>query len=431
MLRLKSAITLSIFFFLVSVSFAQKRTILLCGGLIDGINNEVQKEMSVIIEGNQIIEVQKGYLFATTEDDLINLKDYYVMPGLLDMHVHVESQYSKNSYLNRFVKDQATVAYEAAVFAERTLNAGFTTVRDLGGSGVNVALQNAISRGLTDGPRIYTCAKAISITGGHGDPTNGGKEGIFDFPGPERGVADGPDECRKAVRQQVKNGADLIKITATGGVLSVARDGYRPQFTEEEISAIVETANDFGIKVAAHAHGDEGMQRAVRAGISSIEHGTLMSTETMELMKKMGTWYVPTISAGKSVADSAKIQGFFPALVKPKAISIGPKIQSTFAKAYKMGVPIAFGTDAGVFAHGQNAKEFQFMVEAGMPAMEAIQSATVNAAKLLGQEHKLGQIQPAFLADIIAVKQNPIEDVSALMNVSFVMKDGKVYKNER
>ncbi len=416
---------------MISAADAQKRTLILCGGLIDGTYGAIQKEMTIIVIENEIVEVQKGYLFATTEDELINLKDHYVMPGLMDMHVHIESQYSKNSYLNRFVKDDATTAYEAAVYAKRTLDAGFTTVRDLGGSGVNVALQNAIRRGLTDGPRIFTCAKAISITGGHGDPTNGGKEGIFDFPGPERGVADGPDECRKAVRQQVKNGADLIKITATGGVLSVARDGYRPQFTEEEITAIVETANDFGIKVAAHAHGDEGMQRAVRAGIASIEHGTMMSAETMELMKKMGTWYVPTISAGKSVADSAKIDGFFPALVRPKAISIGPKIQSTFSKAFKMGVPIAFGTDAGVFAHGKNAKEFQFMVEAGMPAMRAIQSATVNAAKLLNMENKLGQIQPGFLADIIAVKQNPIEDVSALMNVSFVMKDGKIYKNER
>jgi imidazolonepropionase-like amidohydrolase len=240
-------------------------------------------------------------------------------------------------------------------------------------------------------------------------------------------VADGVDECRKAVRQQVKNGADLIKITATGGVLSVARDGFRPQFTEDEIAAIIETANDFGIAVAAHAHGDEGMRRAVAAGISSIEHGTMMSEATMDLMIEKGTYYVPTITAGRAVADSALIPKFYPEIVRSKALFIGPQIQGTFEKAHKRGVKIAFGTDAGVFKHGLNALEFQYMTESGMSPMTAIQSATMEAAKLLRIDDKLGSIEVGKLADIIAVNDNPIENIKTMMNVVFVMKDGVVY----
>ncbi|MGV3539172.1 MAG: metal-dependent hydrolase family protein, partial [Rufibacter sp.] len=236
------------------------------------------------------------------------------------------------------------------------------------------------------------------------------------------------DECRKAVRQQYKNGADLIKIAATGGVLSVAKDGSGPQYSEEEIRAIVETAHDLGMKVAVHAHGPEGMKRAIRAGVNSIEHGTLMDEETMKLMKKNGTWYVPTITAGKSVADSAKIPGYYPPLVTPKALAIGPQLQGTFGRAYKEGVKIAFGTDAGVFMHGKNAKEFEYMVEAGMPAMEAIKSATVYAADLLGMSQKLGSIEKGKLADLVAVPGDPLQDIKVLQQVSFVMKDGKVYK---
>jgi imidazolonepropionase-like amidohydrolase len=247
-------------------------------------------------------------------------------------------------------------------------------------------------------------------------------------PGATEGVANGPDECRKAVRQQVKNGADLIKIASTGGVLSVAKDGSSPQFTEDEIRAVVETARDFGMKVACHAHGAEGMKRAIRAGVHSIEHGTLMDDEVIKLMVAKGTYYVPTITAGRSVGDSAKISGYYPAVVVPKALEIGPKIQSTFGKAYKAGVKIAFGTDAGVFSHGKNYLEFQYMTEAGMPVMEAIRSATVNTAELLGIQDILGTIEKGKLADIIAVDGDPLADVSVMRNVSFVMKNGKIFK---
>ncbi|MFK7948780.1 MAG: amidohydrolase family protein [Saprospiraceae bacterium] len=403
---------------------------LYCGKLIDGVSDKVKKEMTIVVEDNKITKVVKGYLEASEGIEVIDLKDKTVLPGLMDCHVHIEFQFGKGTYLERYTLNQSDVSFRAVQYAETTLNAGFTTIRDLGGSGVNVSLRNAISQGYVAGPRIYTAAKSIAITGGHADPTNGAKYGLFDVPGPESGVADGADECRKAVRQQVKNGADLIKITATGGVLSVARDGFRPQFTEEEIAAIIQTAKDFGITVAAHAHGDEGMRRAVAAGISSIEHGTMMSEATMDLMIEKGTYYVPTITAGRAVADSALVPRFYPAVVKPKALFIGPQIQSTFEKAYKRGVKIAFGTDAGVFEHGKNALEFQFMTESGMPAMEAIQSATIEAAKLMEIDNQLGSIETGKLADIIAVDENPIDNIKTLMNVPFIMKDGKIFKNE-
>lgn len=230
------------------------------------------------------------------------------------------------------------------------------------------------------------------------------------------------------MRQRYKNGADLIKITATGGVLSVAKSGSNPQFTVEEIKAICETAKDYGYHVAAHAHGDEGMQRAILGGVKTIEHGTLMSEKTMDLMKQHNAYLVPTITAGKEVTDKAKIEGYYPSIIVPKALNIGPKIQDTFGQAYKKGVGIAFGTDAGVFEHGKNGKEFRYMVEAGMPAIEAIQSATITNAKILQMEDQLGQITAGFIADIVAVNEDPRKKIETMENVVFVMKEGKVYK---
>lgn len=415
---------------LLQLPLLAQQTYIYCGKLIDVTNKKVETEMTIVTEGKNITMVEKGYKTAPAGAKTIDLKNKTVLPGLTDMHVHIESYTGRGTYINRFTLNDADVAYVAQKFASVTLDAGFTMVRDLGGTGVNVALRNAIEQGLVKGPRVFTVAKSIAITGGHADPTNGAKRGLFDVPGPENGVADGVDECRKAVRQQVKNGADCIKITATGGVLSLAKDGLRPAFREEEIKAIVETANDFGIHVAAHAHGDEGMKRAVRGGVTTIEHGTFMSDETMDLMVKYGTYYVPTMIAGKSVSDSAKIKGFYPDIVTAKAIGIGPKIQETFVKAYKKGVKIAFGTDAGVFPHGRNAKEFQYMVEGGMPAMEAIRSATVVPAEIMKVTEKCGSITVGKFADIIATNDNPIDKIETLQAVKFVMKEGVVYKQE-
>ncbi|MDA0325919.1 MAG: amidohydrolase family protein [Bacteroidetes bacterium] len=400
-----------------------------CGQLIDTEKGVVLTKKTVIVSGEKIKAIKNGFVVPENPKDVVvDLKSKTIMPGLIDMHVHMENEYNPARYMDQFTANEADVAFKSVNYAEITLLAGFTTVRDLGGTGVNIALRNAINNNTIVGPRIFTAGKAIATTGGHADPTNGRNKLLMGDPGPEQGVINSPDEARKAVRQRYKNGADNIKITATGGVLSVAKNGQNPQFTIEEVKAICATAKDYGMIIAAHAHGDEGMQRAVIGGVTTIEHGTKMSIKTMDLMKEYGTYFVPTITAGKAVAENAKIDGFYPEIIVPKALEIGPKIQSTFAKAYKRGVPIAFGTDAGVFPHGLNAKEFGYMVEVGMPEMEAIQSATITNAKVLGLADQLGQIKTDYIADIVATDSNPIDDISAMERIDFVMKAGKIYK---
>jgi imidazolonepropionase-like amidohydrolase len=295
-----------------------------------------------------------------------------------------------------------------------------------GGSGGGPGL--GLYRGTVLGPRIFTSGRTIATTGGHGDPSNGLSDKFTLDNQYLTGVVNGVEECRQAVRQRYKEGSDCIKITATGGVLSIAKNGKAPQFTEEEIRAVVETAKDYGFHVAAHAHGAEGIKRAVRGGVTTIEHGTFLDDEGIDLMKKYGTYLVPTIIAGKTVADSAKIPGYYHPLVVPKALETGPLIQATFAKAYKAGVKIAFGTDSGVSLHGYNAYEFQYMVEAGMPAMEAIKSATIIPAGIIGNQKDLGTIEVGKIADIIATDGNPLQDIKVMRKVSFVMKDGVVCK---
>ncbi len=410
---------------LSNIAFAQK-TYLHVGKLVDTKNGKVLNEQTIIVSGDEIEDVIDGY--ESGAGKVIDLKDKVVLPGFADLHVHIETETSPTRYLEGFTLNEADIAYKAQELALRTLNAGFTTIRDLGGSGVNVSLRNAINTGKVLGPRIFTAEKAIGTTGGHADPTNGYRKDLMGDPGPKEGVVNNVDDARKAVRQRYKNGADWIKITATGGVLSVAKNGQNPQFTKEEIEAIVTTGKDYDLQVAAHAHGDEGMQRAVRAGVKTIEHGTLMSEETADLMIKHNTYYIPTLSAGKYVAEKAKIKDYYPAVIVPKALEIGPQLQKTFAMAYNKGVNIAFGTDAGVFPHGENAKEFGYMVEAGMTPMEAIQSATIETAKVLKAEESLGQLAAGFKADIIAFDEDPIQNINTSNEVTFVMKAGEVIK---
>lgn len=411
----------------VSIQLIAQRTVIHCGNLIDGKSNDVQTQMTVIVEKNVISKIEKGFTKPGSSDKLVDLSKKTVMPGLIDLHVHLEGETNKDQALQRFTLNKADVAFRSTVHARKTLMAGFTTVRDLGGSGVNTSLRNAINQGLVVGPRIFSVGKSIGTTGGHADPTNGYREDLMGDPGPKEGVINSPEEARQAVRQRYKDGSDLIKITATGGVLSLAKDGSGPQFTLDELKAIVETAKDYGMHTAAHAHGTEGMKRAVLAGITTIEHGTMMTEEVMDLMKEKGTYYVPTISAGKFVAEKAKEPGYYHPLVTPKALAIGPQIQETFGKAYKRGVKIAFGTDAGVFPHGENGKEFGYMVEAGMPAMEAIKSATVVAAEVIGMSDKIGTLEAGKLADIVATDENPLRNIKTMEKVSFVMKEGVVY----
>jgi len=426
---MKKLATLILLFGYCLLVQAQK-TYLHCGQLITSENDRVQNEKTVVVEGNEIIGIRNGYTKPEESDAIvIDLKSLLVMPGLHDMHVHIEHESSPKRYEEGFRLNEADVALKATTYCRKTLMAGFTSVRDLGGSGVNVSLGNAIAKGHIVGPRILTVEKAIATTGGHADPTNGLRKDLIGDPGPKEGVINSPEEARKAVRQRYKNGADCIKITATGGVLSVAKDGQGPQFTDEELEAIVAASKEYGYVTAAHAHGPEGMKRAVKAGITTIEHGTKMTTEIMDLMIQKGTYYVPTISAGKYVEAKAKIKGFFPEVVVPKALEIGPLIQETFANAYKRGVKICFGTDAGVFPHGDNAQEFVYMVEAGMPAIEAIISATRVPTEVMSTDDKLGTITVGKLADIIAVPENTLDDMSQMGDVQFVMKDGQVFKS--
>ena len=417
----------SFFNFLQVLSSA---TVIHAGLLINGESSVPSPEMSIVIEGSKIQAIETGYITPDSEDEFIDLSGYTVLPGLMDMHVHLSSEYSKNSYQERISLNTGDYAIRAVSNAEKTLMAGFTSVRNLGDSGgVSVSLRNAIKKGIVIGPRIFSSGTTIASSGGHGDSTNSLNKSLTSDPGPAEGIVNSESDASKAVRFRYKEGADLIKITATGGVLSNAKNSQNPQLTEKEIVQIVNMAKDYGFKVAAHAHGSEGIKRAVRAGVHSIEHGTLMDDEGMRLMREKGTYYVPTIIAGLWVAEKAKDPDFFPELVRPKAAEIGPQIKGTFGKAYQAGVKIAYGTDTGVSAHGNNATEFKHMVEAGMPPMKAIQSATVEAAKLLGEYEQLGSLAEGKVADIIAVNGNPVEDITILEEVDFVMKSGRVYKS--
>ncbi len=426
----QAAVFAGIVILLVSLG-ARSDTLIHAGILIDGAADRSVTEKTIRVSGATISAIEDGYTKPGKDDTVIDLSNKTVLPGLMDMHTHISSQYSPNSRLERFILNEAEYTIAAVANARKTLDAGFTVIRDLGDSrNVTVAVRNAIDKGTIPGPKIFTAAKSLATTGGHADPTNGWAKPLMGAPGPTEGVINSVEDARQAVRQRYKDGADWIKITATGGVLSVAKSGQNPQFMDDELQAIIDTAADYGMRVAAHAHGTEGMKRAIKAGVASIEHGTYMTDENIELMKQHGTYYVPTIMAGVWVGEKSKIDGFFPELVRPKAAAIGPQIQQTFAKAYKAGVPIVFGTDTGVSAHGDNAQEFGLMVDAGMPAMEAIQSATSGAAKFLEIEDTHGTLTSGKQADIIAVEGNPLPNIRVLEKVDFVMKGGVVYKQQ-
>jgi len=412
-----------------SAQAAQARLLIHAGALLDGTGAPPRGPSTVVLAGSRIDAVLAGHQAPEAGDELLDLTGHTVMPGLIDMHVHLRSESNPKAALDRFRLNPEDHVLRAAKHARTTLNAGFTTVRDLGGAEV-LALRDAINGGWAEGPRIFAAGRSIATTGGHADPTNGGRHDLWETPGPTEGVINGTVEARAAVRQRYKEGSDVIKVTATGGVLSQAKNGQNAQFALDELKAIVETAKDYGFHVAAHAHGEEGMRRAVLAGVTSIEHGTFMSDEVMALMRERGTWYVPTIIAGKFVAEKAEIDGFFSEVVRPKARAIGPLIQDTFARAYAQGVPIVFGTDTGVSPHGDNWKEFTYMVEAGMPPLAALTSAMSVAAGVLGQGDQLGQLAPGFLADVIAVEGDPLKDIARMGAVSLVIKDGEVVRYE-
>jgi imidazolonepropionase-like amidohydrolase len=420
---------------LLSQPALAQKTYLHCGHLLDVRAGRVLGPQTLVVEKGRIVAVQAGYTtLAGPADKVINLESQTVLPGLIDCHVHLESTPSRNSFREKFTLNPADVAYRAEANALVTLRAGFTTVRDCGGSGINIALRKAVAQGLVPGPRIYAAGTAISSTGGHMDDTDGLSDDLIArfHPGTAEGVANGPEQCQQAVREQFRRGADLIKIASTGGVLDLSKDGSGAQYSEEEIRAIVQTARDLGMPVACHAHGAEGIKRAVRAGVTSIEHGSLLDAEAMQLMAKNRTWYVPTIIAGRSVADTARRHpDYFPPVVAGKALSIGSQLQATFGKAIKQNIRVAFGTDAGVYRHGQNALEFTYMTEAGMAPLEAIRAATLHAAELVGDPQSLGTLEAGHYADVVAVAGDPLQNISLLTKPTFVMKEGKVYVGQQ
>jgi imidazolonepropionase-like amidohydrolase len=348
---------------------------------------------------------------------------------LIDSHVHLTMQFSPTTYSDQFRLNAADYAIRSTVYAKRTLDAGFTTVRNLADqSNDSVALRNAINSGMVPGPRIFTAGVAVGSTGGHADGTDGYRQDFAGDPGPKQGIINSPEDAWKAVRQHYKDGADLIKIMPSGGVLDESSSVDNAQLTIPEIQAVVAAAHDYGFTVAAHAHGAEAIRRAVIGGVDSIEHGTYVNDEDMKLMKEHGTWYVPTIIAGKTAEAQAKIPGNYPPQVAAKALMVGPLIQASAGRAYKAGVKIAFGTDAGVFPHGKNAQEFKYMVDAGMTPLFVIQAATTHAAELLKKSKDIGSIAPGKFADVIAIEGNPLDDITLLQKVDFVMKAGEVYK---
>jgi imidazolonepropionase-like amidohydrolase len=413
---------------LFAATLASAKTLIYAGSLIDGRADTVRKAVTLTVDGERLTGIADGYTAAAAGDTVIDLKHATVMPGLMDMHVHLDGQQSPTSYTEGFYLNPGDYALRGAFYAKKTLLAGFTTVRNLGDSNYSTrALRKAIAAGWVDGPRIYTAGPALGTTGSHADGTNGYSDEVIDkFAQPE--VFNGADGARAAVRDHVKHGADLIKIMTTGGVLSLGDSAQGAQMTTEEVKAVVDTAHEYGIKVAVHAHGSEGMKRAILAGADSIEHGTFMTDEIVALMVQHGTYYIPTLSAGNFVMEKAKTPGFLPPSVAAKAMLVGPAMTATFQRAYHAGVKIALGTDQGVAPHGENAKEFIYMVDAGMTPMDAIKSATLEGAKLIGIEKDLGTLEAGKIADIVAVPGDPLTDIKVMTNVTFVMKAGTVYK---
>ena len=397
------------------------------------------KNQSVIVRQGKIVEIRKGFLSRSDVDGddgketIIDLSEQFVMPGFIDLHVHIVKEYGRGSKLEKVTMDDADNALSDAMYAHRTLKVGFTTLRDLGSPGDSIfALRDAIKAGKVPGPRILAAGNSITATGGHGD-VHGFREDVLDVI-PTTGTCDGPDSCRAAVRRQVKRGADVIKVTATGGVLSETAAGTGQQLTDEELRAIVETAHSLGRKVTAHAHAKEGIEAALRAGFDSIEHAMWADKGTMKLFVKTGAWMIPTIYPITAVGDTPEKMkkgpfGHMPPAILEKLLKLGRQPKEMGALAYKMGVNIALGTDSGVSPHGENANEFVEYVNIGMSESESLAAGTINAAIAGGIDKITGSIEPGKAADIVAMPNNPLDNIEAVLDVDFVMRDGVVFKN--
>jgi imidazolonepropionase-like amidohydrolase len=384
-------------------------------------------QQTINVKDGRIVSIQPGYKSGRKGVPVIDLKTAYVVPGLIDSHVHITSENGPEGRIKEFTDSSVDTAFDGAAYALKTLEAGFTTVQDVGGSNDSVfGLRDAIARGAVPGPRIRAAGQAISITGGHGD-VNGYSSPVMKlFTGTN--ICNGADDCRRAVRQQVKDGADVIKITATGGVLSNTSAGLEQQFSNDELSSIVEAAHAMGRQVTGHAHGKAGIDAALRAGIDSIEHGTYLDDETIALFREHNATLIPTVLAGVTVTGWTN-EPWLPEASRKKAAIVGPLMLDMLRRAHEGGVNVAFGTDTGVSRHGDNAKEFALMVEAGFTPEEAIRAATVVASKHLAMDADIGTLEAGKYADLVAVTADPLKTISELESVDFVMKGGRVYKS--
>ncbi len=381
---------------------------------------------TIAVDKGRVVSVTPGFTAPQSGDVVVDLSDHFVLPGLIDCHVHLTGEFGPRAKLDVVEESPTAIALHAARHARVTLEAGFTTVRDLGeigGAGDAIfSLRKAVMKGYVPGPRIFAAGSIISPTGGHG-VTCGYRDDI-NLLLDSNGRSDGADGCRAAVRRQVSRGADFIKFVATGGVLTDTDTGTGQQFFDDEYEAIVATAHMLGRKTTAHAHGADGMKAALKAGVDGIEHGTFMDEEVMDTMRRRGTFYVPTTLAGVTVAEYATNQDFMPPAIREKALAVGPQIIETLRRGHDAGLRIAFGTDTAVSPHGENAREFELMVQAGMSPMECVVAATLTAAMHIGQERHLGSIEPGKAADIVATARSPLDDVGELRKIRFVMRDG-------
>ena len=405
-------------------------TIIHAGQLLAVPGERPAREQTIVVDGQRIVEVIDGYADPVTyggEVEVVDLTDHFVLPGLMDMHVHLQGELGPMNEKETLKMSSQLMQMRSVHFAMETLRAGFTTVRDVGNSGQEMyALRDAINTGWVDGPRIIA-AGGVGITGGHAD-ISGVRPELMELWTAET-ICDGPYDCRRATRNAIKYGADLIKITSTGGVLTDRATGTGQQMEMDELREVVLAAKRMGRKVASHAHEEDGIIAALEAGVASIEHGTYAGPEAIKLFKETGAYLVPTLLAGKTVGGMAVESDFMSDAIKAKAIRVGRDMAGNFAKAYAAGVNVAYGTDSGVSKHGTNAEEALLMVEAGMPEMEVIVAATINAADLIDMSDSIGTLEAGKYADIIAVEKSPLEDIAALLDVDFVMKGGKIYKD--